>query len=243
MQVQDLRVAVLCFEEHVFGRLIVKEMLRVGIVPRVVIQEPGKLAERRVGKYVQFTPPESLPGTFAELLEGQDCEIVYVENSNDEAAEEALRRHNLDLLVLGGARIIKPNILSIPKSGVLNLHPGLLPKMRGSMPTIWSIVYDYPQGVSCHFVDEDLDTGNLLKRVECPVYRGQTYPQVFHSVNQLSAEVIVSVLVDYCTNGGHLEATPQPPCEDGWCNNWPEDKVFEEAERKLREQTYACFAD
>ena len=38
MQVQDLRVAVLCFEEHVFGRLIVKEMLRVGIVPRVVIQ-------------------------------------------------------------------------------------------------------------------------------------------------------------------------------------------------------------
>ncbi len=48
------------------------------------------------------------------------------------------------------------------KYGVINIHPGCLPFGRGSDPVIWSIIDDVPSGITIHWIDEGLDTGNIL---------------------------------------------------------------------------------
>ncbi|MFC1780895.1 formyltransferase family protein [Planctomycetota bacterium] len=80
-----------------------------------------------------------------------------------------LQNLRLDYILLAWwPYIIKGQILSIPKKGVLNFHPSFLPYNRGKHYNFWTLVEDTPFGVSIHFVDEEIDSGDIVfqKRVE-----------------------------------------------------------------------------
>jgi methionyl-tRNA formyltransferase len=42
------------------------------------------------------------------------------------------------------------------------LHPSFLPYNRGSNPNVWSIVEETPAGVTLHYIDKGVDTGNII---------------------------------------------------------------------------------
>jgi methionyl-tRNA formyltransferase len=68
-------------------------------------------------------------------------------------------------------QLLQAELLQIPKIGSVNLHPSLLPKYRGMSPQHWPIINgDHETGVSIHFVNEGVDTGNLVvqKRLAIP---------------------------------------------------------------------------
>ena len=70
-----------------------------------------------------------------------------------------------DLVVSCGYRHIVPeSILNVPEMGCLNLHPAYLPYNRGANPNVWSIVEETPAGVTLHYMDPTLDTGDILAR-------------------------------------------------------------------------------
>ena len=71
-----------------------------------------------------------------------------------------------DYAVNGGWGIIKEPLLSAPKRGWLNAHPGLLPEFRGSDPVLWALSAGAPQGATVHLLDTGLDTGPVLIRRE-----------------------------------------------------------------------------
>ena len=72
-----------------------------------------------------------------------------------------------NLVVSCGFRHIVPeHILRIPDMGCLNLHPAYLPYNRGANPNVWSIVEDTPAGVTLHYMDSTLDTGDIVARRE-----------------------------------------------------------------------------
>lgn len=62
--------------------------------------------------------------------------------------------------------IIKKPILSLPKIGVINFHPSLLPYNRGKHYNFWTIVEDTPFGVTIHFVDNSIDSGDVIFQKE-----------------------------------------------------------------------------
>ena len=55
-------------------------------------------------------------------------DVHIVENFNSSKSEEVLKTLNPDLIILAGSRIISSNIIDIPTIGILNAHPGILPK-------------------------------------------------------------------------------------------------------------------
>jgi len=55
----------------------------------------------------------------------------------------------------------KPFLDLFPK-GCINLHPAFLPYNRGNYPNVWSIVEKTPAGVTLHYIDEGLDTGDII---------------------------------------------------------------------------------
>lgn len=58
--------------------------------------------------------------------------------------------------------IIGETIITIPKFGVINTHPSLLPYNRGKNYNFWNLVEDVPFGVSLHFVNENIDSGDII---------------------------------------------------------------------------------
>lgn len=70
-----------------------------------------------------------------------------------------------DYVVSCGYRHIVPeDVLNVPEEGCLNLHPAYLPYNRGANPNVWSIVEGTPAGVTLHWMDPDLDTGDIIAR-------------------------------------------------------------------------------
>jgi methionyl-tRNA formyltransferase len=60
--------------------------------------------------------------------------------------------------------IIKQPLLSFFPSGIINIHPAQLPYNRGSYPNVWSIVDNTPAGVTMHYIDSGVDTGDIISQ-------------------------------------------------------------------------------
>jgi methionyl-tRNA formyltransferase len=65
--------------------------------------------------------------------------------------------------------ILEPDFLGLFPKGVINLHPSYLPYNRGQYPNVWSIVDNTPAGVTLHFLDSGIDTGDIISRKQVPV--------------------------------------------------------------------------
>jgi methionyl-tRNA formyltransferase len=65
--------------------------------------------------------------------------------------------------------ILKPAVLELFPRGVVNVHPGYLPYNRGRNAQIWSIMDGTPVGATLHYMDDNVDTGPIVDRVEVTV--------------------------------------------------------------------------
>jgi len=106
------------------------------------------------------------------------------------------------------SRRIPQHILTIPPNGFLNLHPSLLPALRGPFPLFWSFRLDQQRsGVTVHYMDEGLDTGDIALQRELTLPDGISGSQA----DALLAAQGASLLHDACRQlaAGTLPRTPQ----------------------------------
>jgi len=87
-------------------------------------------------------------------------------NVNDVACRQFISRLEPDLLISAYfPQILAPDIIALPRIGVLNIHPGWLPAYRGAMAYFWVLKNGSDRGgVSLHWIDAGIDTGKLLAR-------------------------------------------------------------------------------
>lgn len=72
------------------------------------------------------------------------------------------REMNLDLIILAWwPYIIKKSLIEIPRIGCLNFHPSYLPYNRGKHYNFWTIIEGAQFGVTLHWVNEGIDTGDI----------------------------------------------------------------------------------
>lgn len=93
-----------------------------------------------------------------------------VQHDTEECAE-ILRDHGVELGVIAGARILEDPVLDVPAEGILNLHPGLIPEVRGLDALKWAVHEDRPLGVTAHLIDERVDAGRVVLRREIELRR------------------------------------------------------------------------
>lgn len=67
------------------------------------------------------------------------------------------------------AYILKAEIIDIPKLGCINMHQGYLPKNRGCHENVWPILDASPAGVTIHYIDDGIDTGDIIAQRIVPV--------------------------------------------------------------------------
>ncbi|KQS92776.1 formyl transferase [Chryseobacterium sp. Leaf394] len=90
--------------------------------------------------------------------------MVTVKSVNSKTTLELLHEINPDLVIVNGTRIISKKVLSSINCKFINTHAGITPKYRGVHGTYWALVNNDLEnsGVTVHFVDEGIDTGNII---------------------------------------------------------------------------------
>src|ERR671914_1625636 len=88
----------------------------------------------------------------------------------------SLRRLEADLgVVVAYGHILRPEVLSIPAGGMINVHASLLPRYRGAAPIQHAILKGEPEtGISIMQMEEGLDSGPVLHRVTTPIAQDET---------------------------------------------------------------------
>jgi len=115
---------------------------------------------------------------FGRLEECTGSRLRTLAQPNSEQSLAALAELQPDLIISARyRRILKGAAIAIPKSGVLNLHSGLLPGYRGMMATFWAMLNNEPIiGSTLHYiVDDTIDTGPVIGRAAMPADRSRTY--------------------------------------------------------------------
>lgn len=92
---------------------------------------------------------------------------------------------DLGVSVLFGYRL-KPPILAIPSQGCINVHPALLPYNRGAYPNVWSIIDGTPAGATIHYMNEEIDTGDILTQQAVDIEPTDTGESLYAKLEEMS---------------------------------------------------------
>lgn len=236
------RFAFLLLKEHPYGREMLKQILSEGFVPEVIIEEDSEIGTEEREKFLKRIEGNPIAPEISSQIEGKEIPHVTVSIHNSEEVMPHIENLDLDLIVFGGTRIIRGEILDFPKDGVINSHPGLLPDCRGSASPAWSVYHDIPIGSSTHFCDNGIDTGDLLFRREIPVKRGMSYEDLCYETLVLAGVLMKEALIAY--EEGRWDELRRPQGESQWptFRNAPQD-ILDKVYEKLENQTYQHYVD
>ena len=99
---------------------------------------------------------------------------AYLETFGDQVSQTSdpidrayVQHHGFDFIVsYGYQHIIGADVLEHLNGRAVNLHISFLPWNRGSHPNVWSFIEDTPKGVSIHYIDAGIDTGDIIAQRE-----------------------------------------------------------------------------
>lgn len=124
-----------------------------------VVTQPDKPQNR--GKKLGMPPVK-------ELALKYNIPVYQPVRAREESFIETLKELNPDVIVVVAfGQILPKSILDIPKLGCINVHVSLLPKYRGAAPINWVIINgETKTGVTTMYMDEGLDTGDMILKTE-----------------------------------------------------------------------------
>ncbi len=160
--------------------------------------------------------------------------VYFVDNVNGSDCQALLERLAPDLIVLGRSRILRQPIIRIPRVGILNGHPGLLPRYRGVDVVRWAIYNDDALGVTVHFVDEGVDTGRIIAREPIEIGPEDTIRRLKKKANQRAGALLAAVVRAWLETG-NMPSVKQEPAAGEQFYRMPA-PLRQETDRRLEER-------
>lgn len=113
-------------------------------------------------------------------------------------------------------RKISQEIINLFPSGIINLHPSLLPKYRGATPIESAILSgDTITGVSIMRLDAGMDTGAIYAQKKLPLNGKETKFEIYHKLTKLGADLLLNILPSIID--GSLQPIPQDNSKATYC--------------------------
>src|SRR5438309_934927 len=151
----------------------------------------------------------AVPPPVKTAAEAEDVPVLQPARPSDPDFVERLRGLAPDVgVVVAYGHILKPELLALPRRGMINLHPSLLPELRGAAPVEWAILNGLTQtGVTIMQMDAGLDSGPILLQIPHDIDPEVTGGELSEHLSEMGAQALVEALALSETNG--LEPHPQ----------------------------------
>lgn len=164
---------------------------------------------------------------------GADFKVIS--NVNDAEYVNHVKDLSPDLIISYSApQIIKPELLGVPKHGVLNVHGALLPDYRGCLPSFWYLYKgEKLGGATVHFMSKDIDDGDICVQKSVDISDCKTMFELMRKTKLVGGEAMVEAIEKIA------EGTLSPrknDTENGSYFTWPtiaEAKEFRKSGKKL----------
>ena len=139
--------------------------------------------------------------------------IYQPEKLKDESFIKNLEELNADLFVVVAFRMLPEIIWKIPKKGTINLHASILPTYRGAAPINWAIINgEKESGVTTFFINEKIDTGDVLLNDKIEIKDGETAGELHDKLMHIGSKILIKTI--NTLEKGNYKTTKQKKTEN-----------------------------
>lgn len=120
----------------------------------------------------------------------------FVGNPRKGAAMQFLKDKHVDVILsINYLFLIEKDIVEFPSKYCINIHGSLLPKYRGRTPHVWSIINNEKYtGVTAHLIDENCDTGAIVKQEKIEISEFDTGASLLEKYTPVYLKMITELL-------------------------------------------------
>ncbi len=145
-----------------------------------IIENPGREESLKRANYPYYYTCGKRSSEWQTLqlddfnLKKLGIEIIYCGNNSDKMITY-LNRNNIEFVLAGAAQVLQKHVFNNTNSTFLNMHPGLLPYMRGMHAEKWSLYFGINPAATLHVMDADVDTGPIIATDVVPIKENDTF--------------------------------------------------------------------
>ncbi len=147
-----------------------------------------------------------IPPPVKVAAQAEDLVVFQPAKPTDSAFLQNLRDLRPDIgVVVAYGHILKPGLLELPRRGMVNVHPSLLPGLRGAAPVEWAIIRGHEiTGVTIIQLDAGMDSGPILHQIPHRIPPDVTAGDLSAHLAELGAQALIETLA-------MLEQSDPPP--------------------------------
>ena len=137
--------------------------------------------------------------------------MIEVHSVNQEGVADYIRALEPDVAITYGVGLVKPHIFSVPRWGTINVHHGSIEEYRGLDSHLWAIYHQRFDrlGVTIHYVDEGLDTGNVLDQEQINISPNDEIYHLRYKAALKATQMVSSILTAFAQSDVKPPGKPQ----------------------------------
>ncbi|MBR9973730.1 methionyl-tRNA formyltransferase [Magnetospirillum sulfuroxidans] len=147
--------------------------------------------------------------SLAELTEPRGIPCLFVEGNDQNAITDAVRTWNPDVIFcLGWSFLLKPELLALPRFGVIGYHPAQLPRNRGRHPLIWALALGLDETGSTFFLmDDGADSGDIISQRRISITEQDDAASLYRKITDAAEDQLDDIILGLIS--GRLDRRPQ----------------------------------
>lgn len=184
--------------------------------PEFAVATLGSLLMNGINVVAVVTSPDKPSGrgrkitksAVKEFAEFSNLPLLQPSNLKDPDFIYSLKKLEADLFIVVAFRMLPEEVWKIPALGTINMHASLLPDYRGAAPINHAIINGETRtGVTTFFIDEKIDTGNILLREEVQIYPFENAGDLHDRLMKQGALLVIKTIADITEN--EIKVLPQ----------------------------------
>ena len=169
-----------------FAVTILERLISESYTIKAVVTAPDRPAGR--GRKLQGSAVK-------DCATRNDITVLQPTQLKDESFIDELKSYNADLFIVVAFRMLPKIVWEIPKMGTFNLHGSLLPEYRGAAPINWAVINGEKEtGVTTFFIDEKIDTGQILLHDKLTIAENETAGELHDRMMLLGAKTVANTV-------------------------------------------------
>lgn len=139
--------------------------------------------------------------------------LLQPQKARDEDFIRRLQAETPDIIcVVSYGQFLPEAILDIPRLGVMNVHPSMLPQYRGAAPINWAIIRgEQITGITTMFLNKEMDAGDILLQESVPIGPDDTAGELSERMSDTGAKLLARTIEEL--KGNRITPIPQEHSE------------------------------
>ncbi len=148
-----------------------------------------------------------------QYAKGVNLKILQPTNLKHDDFLNELKALDANLQIVVAFRMLPKVVWQMPEYGTFNLHASLLPNYRGAAPINWAIINgETKTGVSTFFIDEKIDTGDMILQEEINIEPDENVGSLHDKLMNIGSDLVLRTVDEI--KEGDVETTPQKTTKD-----------------------------